>query len=124
MNSLWMHAWRARADGTATDERLALVKAQADGLEDGRKTLADAREAVDAGTATEEQMAMVEGMAKGLADGPKAMRDKAAAAAAAAGRQTMRCCGSACTETGPEGGQHRYTEVGKQKFCGYYRLHL
>ena len=43
--------------------------------------------AVDAGTTTEEQKDMVKGMAKGLADGPKANRAKAAAAAAAAGRQ-------------------------------------
>ena len=62
MNSLWMYAWRARADGTATDEQKDMVKAQADGLEDGKKTLADARAAVDAGTATEEQRDLVKGM--------------------------------------------------------------
>ena len=80
-------AWRAKADGKATEEQLATVKAQA----------------------------------KGLEEGPKSCRAAAAAAAAAAGRQLMRCCGTACTETGPEGARHRYTEDGKRN---RYRLPL
>ena len=84
--------------------------------------MADARAAVDAGTATEEQRDMVKAQTKGLAGGPKANKAKAAAAATASGVQIMRCNGAACTETGPEGGRHRYREDGQRKLCGYYRL--
>ena len=82
MNSLWNHAWRARADGTATDAQRDMVQAQADGLADGRKTRVDAWAAVKAGTATDAQRDMVQAQADGLADGRKTRVDAWAAVAA------------------------------------------
>ena len=152
MNSLWMHAWRARADDTVTDEQKDMVKAQAKGLTDGRQTMADARAAVAANTATTEQLCMVQAQADVLADGrkkqadaraavaagtateeqmalwermaadPKAFSAKAAAAAVAAGRPMRRCDGAACTKIGPEGRQHKHYANGQERFCGRYRL--
>ena len=59
-----------------------MVQAQADGLADGRKIMADARAADAANTATPEQLSMVQAQADGLADGRKIVADARAAVAA------------------------------------------
>ena len=147
-----MHAWRARADGTATDAQRDMVQAQADGLAEGNRTMADARvamqagtatveqkdlvqalantnktrvdawAAVGAGTATEEQRDLVQAQAENLAAGAKAMKAKSVAAAVAAGKPMRRCNGAACTKIGPEGRQHKHYANGQEKCCGRYRL--